>query len=154
MVLLVISASLAATVNISVMFVRAIGNPKLVTILTYVQVLMYIIVLFIIGELTVHTLIIASITGLFITNATLLGYIIYRSETSMVSGLLKSVLVTAVLSTILFITSRLTHGLWLHFLVTLVGYLLLLVIEYKAAQRRANTSKKQIETLEYAMESH
>lgn len=153
MVLLVISASLAATVNISVMFVRAIGNPKLVTILTYVQVAVYVIVLLIIGQVTVHTLILASIVGLLITNMSLLGYIINRADTPMVMDLVRSSILTLLLSVSLWVTSILSQGLWLHFILILAMYLLLLATEYKIALKRSHTRKQRIDRLEGTYES-
>ncbi|MGF7046297.1 PST family polysaccharide transporter [Paenibacillus sp. DS2015] len=152
--LLVISASLAATVNISVMFVRAIGNPKLVTILTYVQVAVYVIVLLIIGHVTVNTLILASIIGLMITNMSLLGYIVYRADTPMVMDLVRSSLLTLLLSASLWGTSIIFQGQWLHFIITLGMYFLLIVTEYKIALKRSHTSKQHIDILEGALESN
>lgn len=152
MALLAISASLAAIVNISDMFVRALGNPKLVTILTYFQVLVYIVVLFIVGHLTVQTLILASIISLLVTNGFLFGYIIYRANRSIMMDLVKNCLVTSMLSAVLFCISMFIHSPLLHFICSLVVYLGLLFMEYKFATRSNKGSSSNLNSSEVVME--
>ncbi|MNP18537.1 hypothetical protein D3C76_1110230 [compost metagenome] len=152
MYLLAISASLAALVNISDMFVRALGNPKWVTILTYVQVFMYIGILFIVGHLTVHTLILASIISLLMTNSLLLGYIIYRAHGSIMVEMLKSCFITVALSAALFGMSFIIHNPLLHIILSFIVYIVFLILEYRLSARSHTESKDSERISDVAMQ--
>lgn len=103
---MLISASLAGVINVSVVFHRALGNPRIVTKASYIQLILFCVLAAVgLTYLGVYGLIFANIVGLCASNIILLYGVIQR-ELGLLRGIVKKFIVSFLLMLPLFLIQK------------------------------------------------